>query len=196
MLEPVQITFRDLAPSEAITARIRKKVAELEHFDERIVRCRVLIEAHHRRHRKGKLYHVRIDLTVPGHEIVVSRDPDQAHEHEDVYVAIRDSFNAAARRLEDQVRRERADTKVHAVPPHGRVIRLFPHEGYGFIEAPDGIEVYFHRNSVVDGAFDELRVGSEVRFVAREGESLHSPQASTVAPIGKHHLVDVETTPT
>jgi ribosomal subunit interface protein len=196
MQEPVRITFRNLPPSDAVTARIHERIAELERFDSRIIGCRVLVEARHRRQRKGRLYRVAIELVVPGGEVVVSRDPDQAHEHEDVYVAIRDAFNAAARQLEDEVRRTRLATKLHEVPPHGRVVRLFVREGYGFIATADGDEVYFHRNSVVDGRFDELGIGSEVRFVVKEGEGAHGPQASTVTPLGKHHLADVEWQPT
>ena len=190
---PVQVTFRDLEPSDAVRARIEKKAAELERFADRILSCRVLVEAHHRHHRQGKLYHVRVDLDVPGGEIVVGRDPGEAHEHEDVYVAVRDAFAAAVRRLEDHVRRLRGDTKWHEVPAHGRVTRLFPHEGYGFIEGADGLGIYFHRNSVVDEAFDRLEVGSEVRYVVQEGESVHGPQASTVTVIGKHHVIGVPT---
>ena len=57
----------------------------------------------------------------------------------------------------------------------------------GFIETADGHEVCFHRNSVLDDAFDRLTVGSEVRFVEELGEK--GPQASTVHEIGKHHLL-------
>ena len=61
-----------------------------------------------------------------------------------------------------------------------------PGEDCGFIETADGREVFFHRNSVLDDAFDRLTVGSEVRFVEEMGEK--GPQASTVRVIGKHHL--------
>lgn len=193
---PLQISFRNFPPSEAVTRRVRAKVEELERFHPRIMSCRVLIEARHRHHRKGRLYHVRIDLGVPGGEIVVSREHALAHEHEDVHVAIRDAFAAATRKLEDFVRRRRADTKVHEVPLHGRVARLFPQAGYGFLETAEGVDVYFHRHAVVGGDFDDLHVGAEVRFVLAEGEGERGPQASTVQPLGKHHLPDVETVST
>jgi cold shock CspA family protein/ribosome-associated translation inhibitor RaiA len=191
---PLQITFRNLAPSEAVAQRIRAKAAELDQFHRRIMSCRVIVEALHRHHRKGRLFHVRIDIGVPGREIVVSRDPHLAHEHEDVFVAIRDAFDAAARRLEDFSRRRRADTKIHEVPQHGQVTGLFPREGYGFLRTPEGLDVYFHRNAVLRDEFDELRIGSEVRFVMQYGEK--GPQASSVSAIGKHHLPDVEAVPT
>src|SRR5437763_1887860 len=67
-----------------------------------------------------------------------------------------------------------------AAPDHGRIARLLPAQNCGFILSPDGSEIYFHRNSVVNGAFEELAVGDEVRFVAQHSESAEGPQASTV----------------
>jgi hypothetical protein len=117
------------------------------------MRCHVVVATPQCRQRKGRLYNIRIDLTVPRHEIVVNREPLLDHAYEDVEVAIREAFNAAVRQLEDHARRMRSDTKTHAVPPHGRVKALFPEKGYGFIESSDGLEIYFHRNSVVDDEF-------------------------------------------
>jgi len=184
---PLQITFRDLPSSPAIEANIRKKAARLERFSDHIMACRVMVEAPHQRHHQGKLYSVRVDVTVPGGELVVSRAPSAHHAHEDVYVAIRDAFDAAVRQLEDYVRRHRGQAKIHLPPAHGQVLRLRPEEGFGIIETTDGREVYFHHNSVLDGGFDALEVGAEVRFAEEAGEK--GPQASTVHPIGKHHPV-------
>ena len=186
-LEP-QIIFRNIAPSEAIEANVRKHIAKLDRFHERIMGCRVVIEAPHRHQHHGKLYHLRIDMTEPGGEVVVNHNPPEDQSHEDIYVAIRDAFDAAKRQLQDYVRRQRCDIKTHEVPPHGQIASLFPDEGYGFIETPDGYEIYFHRNSVLDGDFDQLEVGQEVRFAEEEGEQ--GRQASTVRVIGKHHLQD------
>jgi ribosomal subunit interface protein len=192
MRVPLQISFRNLTPSEAVETRIRDKAAELERFSPRIISCRVIVEALHRHHRKGRLYHVRVEVRVPGGDLVVSRERQLAHEHQDVYVAIRDAFDATARKLEDFVRRRRGATKVHEVPLHGHIARLYGYEGYGFIDTPEGVEVYFHRNAVVGGAFDELAIGDEVRFAMAPGEGDQGPQASSVQPIGTHHLPDVE----
>ena len=128
-----------------------------------------------------------------GSEIVVGRDPEAHHAHEDVYVAIRDAFDATRRLLEDHVRRGRGEVKLHGVPDHGRIARLLPDRDCGFIASADGDEIYFHRNSVTNGAFDKLAVGDEVRFVAQHSESAEGPQASTVVPLGKHHLPPAET---
>ena len=183
---PLQVTFRGMEPSDAVEARVREKAAKLDEFCDDIMGCRVAVEVPHRRHHQGTLYRVRVDLTLPDEELVVSREPSRDHAHEDVYVAIRDAFDAAKRQVEDYVRLRRAVTKTHVVPSHGRVVKLVPEEDHGFIETADGREVYFHRNSVLDRGFEQLSVGSEVRFAEEEGE--HGPQASTVRPIGKHHI--------
>ena len=180
MERPVQITFRDLPASAAADARIREEAAELEQFYDRIQRCRVVVELPHRHQRQGNLYAVRVDLTVPGHELVIGREPTEQHAHEDLYVAIRDAFAAAKRQLQDFARRERADTKHHEAMHEGRVARLFREPGYGFIETADGREIYFHRNSVLEDGFDRLASGARVRFVEELGEK--GPQASTVRP--------------
>jgi ribosomal subunit interface protein len=114
---PVQITFRDMSPSEALEANVREKAQKLDRFYDRIMGCRVVVEAHHKHHHKGNLYHVRIDLTVPGQELVVSREPVEDHSHEDVYVAVRDAFDAARRQLEDYARRRRHQVKRHEGAP-------------------------------------------------------------------------------
>lgn len=111
---PLQITFRHMQPSEAIETRIRQEAAKLEKMFERILGCRVVVEAPHKHHHQGNLFHVRIDLTVPNEELVVSRERHDQQAHEDAYVVIRDAFNALQRQLEDYVRRRRGDVKTHA----------------------------------------------------------------------------------
>ena len=183
----LQITFRNVDASPTVEAKVRERAHELEQFFDRIVSCRVVIEAP-KRHRHGDLHHVRVDLKIPGKEIVVKRDPAEHHAHEDIYVAIRDCFDAVRRQLEDHVRRQRGDVKAHEVPSHGKIGRLIAEGHYGFIDASDGSEVYFHRNAVANGRFGELTVGDEVRFALHPGEGDKGPQASAVVPIGKHHL--------
>jgi ribosomal subunit interface protein len=178
MQKPLQINFRHMEPSAAVEARIRDEVAKLETFYDRIVGCRVTFESPHQHQRHGRLYLLRIDLTVPGREIVVSREHHDQHSHEDPYVAIRDAFNAMRRQLQDHVRRQQGQTKVHEQRLTGRVSQIFLEDGFGFIESPEGDEIYFHRNSVLDEKFDDLAVGTNVRYVEEQGAE--GPQASTV----------------
>ena len=112
-IQPIEIVFHNLDPSPAIEASIRERVKRLDRFYDRIMNCRVVVEASHKHHHKGNQYRVRIDLTVPGEELVVSRDPDERQIHEDVYVAIRDAFDAMRRQVEDFARRRRGQVKRH-----------------------------------------------------------------------------------
>jgi cold shock CspA family protein len=145
-----------------------------------------LVESPHRRHHQGRLYHVRVELAVPGRSIVVNREPHEHHEHEDVYVAVRNAFDAVRRQLEDHVRESRGFTKTHEELPEGRITRLFLSEGYGFISTADGREIYFHRNAVLDEPFDRLDVGTAVRFAEELGE--RGPQATSVHVVGQPHM--------
>jgi ribosomal subunit interface protein len=111
---PLQISFRNMDPSPAIEAVVREKAAKLDRFFERIVSCDVTIEAPHRHHHKGKLYKVRIDIGMPGNDVHVNQEGPKNQAHEDVYVAIRDAFDAAVRQLEDHARKLRGDVKSRA----------------------------------------------------------------------------------
>ena len=174
---PLQISFRNMHHSEVVERAIVERAERLKRFSDQIMGCRVVVETRHHRH-QGNLYHVRIDLTLPGHEIVVGREPALHHAYEDVYVAVRDAFDAAGRRLKDYVRRRNQRVKVHESPPHGHIAQLDYGKGYGFIETPDGREIYFHRNSVLDADFDH-RVGDPVRFHEEAGKENRRPARST-----------------
>jgi ribosome-associated translation inhibitor RaiA len=121
MQTPLQITFRGFPSSEAVTARIRLKVRKLEQQFGRITSCRVVIEAPHQHKHIGKTYRVSIDLAIPGWEILANRDAGRNHAHEDVYVAIRDAFDAVGRRLQDHVRRSQGVEKRHEATGLDRV---------------------------------------------------------------------------
>ncbi len=179
MQTPLQITIRDVPQSEAVEARIRQKAQKLEEFFGNITSCRVVLEVPHKHHHQGKQYNLRIDIGVPGHEIVVNRD-----HHEDVFVALRDGFDAAKRQLEEYARRSRRETKTHAPEHIGRVLRISAEEGIGFIAGPDGTEHYFHRDNVVSPSFDQLKEGDEVKFIEEiAGEGAQAKRVS----IGHHH---------
>lgn len=185
MVLPLQITFRHMDRSEAVETLVREKAAKLDHFAPHITSCRVVIQPAGKQHRHGNLYEVHIDLTLPGREIAVSREPSQYTEHRDLVVILHDAFDAVFRQLEDYVRHQRRDEKRHEPMPHARVCKLFPAEDYGFLATLDGREIYFHRHSVLHDAFDHLALGMEVMFVEEDGAK--GPQASTVRPAGRHH---------
>ena len=187
---PMEVTFRGMDHSDAIEADVRGQAEKLEHHFGRIMSCRVVIEAPHRHSRKGRLYRVSVDLKIPGHEIAVTNAGPENHAHEDMHVAIRDVFDAAKRRLQDFARRGQGSVKAKETPLHGKIVRLFADEGYGFVSTSEGEEVYFHKNAVVGGGFETLKPDDEVRFTIAEKEGEKGAQASTVKPVGKHHLVD------
>ena len=119
-----------------------------------------------------------VDITVPGSELVADKSD------EEVYAAIRGAFDAAERQVEAWAARRRGEVKSQVLPPEGQVVRIFQEEGFGFIAGPDGREIYFHRNAVLDPpGFEKLEVGSRVRFAEEQG--FEGPQASTVAVAGK-----------
>lgn len=173
---PLQITSRNLELTDAIESEIRQKSEKLDRFYDRITRCRIIVESPHRHSHQGKLYNVNIYLTVPGAELVVKREP-----HEDLYVAIRDSFNAIRRKLEEYDRKQRNEVKHHEEAPQARITALFSDQGYGFLTTPDSREIYFHENSLLNSDFRKLKIGTKVRFSEAEGEK--GPQASSVTII-------------
>ena len=104
---PLQITFKNMDPSEAVETKIRQRAEKLGRHAGRVTGCHVVVEAPHKSHQKGRLFQVRIDLAIPGEEIVVNREHSSDPAHEDVYVAVRDAFDAAQRQLESHEDRRR-----------------------------------------------------------------------------------------
>jgi cold shock CspA family protein/ribosome-associated translation inhibitor RaiA len=190
------ITFRGVERTAALETEVLTRLRKLGNYYQGIMGCRVLVELLQRHHEAGNRYHVRIDLTVPGEEIVVAHeaglhataqdvdvakftkvaesDPERKHAR----VAIREAFDIARRQLQDYARRQRGTVKTASRQTRGRVSQLSPVDEYGYIEAEDGHNVYFQKSSVLKNAFDRLAIGSAVSFVEEPGEK--GPQASTV----------------
>lgn len=114
---PTSVTFDGLAKSDALEACVLEHVARLERFAADILSCRTVIALDEHRHRQGNRFSVQVHLTLRGHEIEAGSGPPADGRHEDPYVAVSDAFDAARRRLEDQVRRRRGDVKAHRRPP-------------------------------------------------------------------------------
>ena len=194
MQTPVEIDFQGMRGRPEVQASIQHHVAELEQRYGRVTACRVVLKGPGGHQRTGGLYEVNIRMALPnGREVNVARTAQADERLADLSFAINDAFKRARRRLQDHVRRLQGQVKQHESQPMGTVKNLDASGEFGFLEAADGHEVYFHRNSVVGGAFDKLQVGDEVRFVAQETESIKGPQASSVVPLGKHHLPPTET---
>jgi cold shock CspA family protein/ribosome-associated translation inhibitor RaiA len=187
MQTPVQIDFQGMEARPDVRASVDMHVGQLEERYGRITSCRVVVKTPGMRHRTGGLNEINIHLTLPdGREVNVGRTPTADERYADLTFAINDAFKRARRQLQDEVRQLQGQVKQHDSQPIGTVRNLDPSGEFGFLETDDGQEVYFHKNSVLDGGFDRLVVGSRVVFVEEKGES--GPQASTVKLLGKHGL--------
>lgn len=185
MQTPVEIDFRGFEASDAQRSAIERHLAEIERRFGGIISGRVSVKAPDMHHRTGAAFEVSIRLKLPaGREVDVSRTPGADERHASFNFALGDAFRRAERQLHDAVERMQGEVKTGAEQPAGTVVRLF--EDHGFLETAEGLEIYFHRNSVVNGGFDRLERGSRVTFVESRGEK--GPQASTVKLMGKHGL--------
>jgi len=183
---PLQISFCNLDKSDALENKIRERVDRLTQFYKPLMSCRVAVEARHRHHHQGNLFHIRIIVKVPDQELIATREPDPHAPYTDIYVALRDAFDTMQRQLEDYSSRRRGTVKSHPTPQRGRVSELHPEKDYGWIETPDARRIYFHRNSLVEDDLVHLSVGAEVRLVEEPGE--YGPQASTVHLVSRHRV--------
>ena len=185
MTFPLQITYHGVEKSEALSESIRRHAEKLERFSGSIQHCHVVVEPSERHHHKGNRYRLHVHLKVPGRDIQAGREPAACNpDFQDPYVAVRDTFDALRRQLEDYERLRRHDVKVHAPQAHGQVVQIYKGADYGIIRTPEGRDIHFHRHSVVDGEFDSLVTGREVRFHEVAGDE--GPWASTVHLVGKH----------
>ena len=168
---PLQIQFLGMDRSEALEAAVRSRAARLERLAPDISACRVALELAQKHSRQGRPVSVRIDLTLPGRELVVDRVAD-----EDAYVALRDAFDDMRRRLDEAVRQQRGELKTHPERLDGVIDRLDAEGGFGFIRTAQGGEYYFGRASLANGDFERVAPGMAVRFIveaAAEGLQAH-----------------------
>lgn len=174
MQTPLDIAFHNIPSSPELEADIRGRVEKLERLFDRMVGCRVAVEAQHQSHQTGNVYDVHIEMVVPGGELVVSRQPKRAKEkyaNPDVHTSIRDAFAAAERQLKSYKSQLRGDVKSHPVREPGQVSQLYPAEDHGFILTSEGTQLYFHRNSVIDDGLEDLQVGDKVDYVESMGDT-------------------------
>jgi cold shock CspA family protein/ribosome-associated translation inhibitor RaiA len=203
-----EINYKDVEKTQALDTLIHKQIARLERVSNRVVRIHVTVEQEQGRHQEGNPYRVRLDIRVPpNHELVVSRQSvlhvdakpqakeepgEEAEKHasvtsrkdEPLPAVVRRTFDSARRQLEKLVERQRGEMKQH---PQNEVTayveKLLRDEGYGFLRAIDGDQVYFHRNSTLHGEWERLSVGTGVRYTMELGEK--GLQASSVEIVDK-----------
>lgn len=181
---PLEITFRNAERSEPVEGAIRERVDKLNRYFEHIISCRVTVEVPNRTPQYDVLNHrVSVDISVPGEELVVSREPNENDNFNDMYVTIRDAFDAAEQQLRTYAGRLQETRVVHEDTPYAVVEKMFTEKGYGFLLTADGREIYFHENSVSAPGFDRLNLGDKVRFVESRGDE--GPQASLVKSLSR-----------
>ena len=183
MQRPLQITFKGMATSPALDTLIRERVAHLETLYPRMIGCRVVIEVPHRKSETAKVpIAVAVEVDIPGRKLVIGKDEAERREaKQDHTAALNNAFDAVERQLEKLVDIRNDDAKPHEnAGQSGMVVRLFPEQSYGFIEIDNSPELYFTRNAVVSGDFDELQVGMVVEVTLASEEGPMGPQASSV----------------
>lgn len=99
MSNEFQIVFHNIDQSEALIENVNKRIEKLQRFSNDIIGGRVVLDCPHNNHHKGKVFSVAIEIHTSGREVVVKQGQHDRASHEDIYVAVRDAFNAAERQL-------------------------------------------------------------------------------------------------
>lgn len=186
---PAEITFRDIDHSDAVESRVRERVAKLETMSDEIIGCQVRVRAPHNKH-KGTEYVIDINVQMPGTALHIDRRPGDDHAHTDIYVAIRDAFNAMERQLRKWQDQHKGRPHIHATPLQGRVTLLNGRTDSGQISTTDGRLIYFHRNSVTDKGYDNLQEGDTVELNVDSKDADKGPHASFVRPVSSLRFLD------
>lgn len=165
MQVPLQITMRNIDHSEAVEERIRMKANKLNQFSEQIISCEVVVERSQANRNSGVLHNIRLHVAMPRKNLVVNRN-----EQENLYTAIRDSFENMGRKVEETARMMQGDVKSHEPIVQGEIVRLFKDDRFGFIETNVGDEYYFNEDSLMNHSFVHLQVGMPVHFIEKVGD--------------------------
>lgn len=181
---PIEIAFHNHPKSDWAESEIRDHVARLEDIYDRLTTCRVRVDQRANNANSTIPPVVRIEISVPGKDIVVAHEPDHLQrkfQTPDLRNAINEAFRIAERRLtqyKGQLEDRSAAGQDAASAYLGQVAEITPARDYGFLLTASGGLLYFHRNSVLSGDFDRLKVGSEVYYVEEAGDT--GPIASRV----------------
>jgi cold shock CspA family protein/ribosome-associated translation inhibitor RaiA len=178
MRQPLQITYRRVEPSNGIETCVRDRVSALESCYDAIISCDVLIESGGSDRLPDLGLHIHLDVCLPGRELDVDREAQGPEAGRNIVAELQTAFSEMERQVKDYVRHAGVPASAGHLSGRGVVSELVAAMNYGLISTPEGIEVYFHRNQVIDGAFDRLRIGSTVEFSV--APSLLGAQATRV----------------
>lgn len=176
MQSPAHITFKNTEASPAVEARVFEHIAHLERFHPELIGCNVAITALPARRRLQPAHVVEIELRTSDRVFRVRSETEEQEAYLDVFIALRDAFEAAKRLLRKQAAERNGEPHRVPTPRIGTIEHLA--NGYGRIAADDGRTVYFHRNCLRETTFGTLSVGTIVEFEEDLGN--HGPQAAVV----------------
>jgi cold shock CspA family protein/ribosome-associated translation inhibitor RaiA len=185
---PLQITYKGIESSPAFDALIRERATGLERKHPRITGCRVVVDVPYRGSESAKVpLAVSVEVEIPNRSLVIGKDTQDRREMKDDHTAVlNNAFTAVERQLDKIADLQDQGVKRHeGIAANGMIVRLFPDQSYGFIEVDNSQELYFTRNAVASGAFDELQVGMMVQVTRATAEGPMGPQASSVRPFDK-----------
>jgi cold shock CspA family protein/ribosome-associated translation inhibitor RaiA len=186
MQVPLEIAFHNIESSKWAEEEIRARVADLEKLYERLISCRVRVDQRAENASGTIPPVVRIELGVAGRkELVVAHEPDRLmrkFQHPDLRNAIHEAFRAAERQLHDlkELREDRSKEALHDLENQslGQVAEMDPGGDFGFLLTNQGGLLYFHRNAMLTGAFEDLKRGDAVYYVQQSGDT--GPTAAKV----------------
>jgi ribosome-associated translation inhibitor RaiA/cold shock CspA family protein len=170
--DPV-VAFHNMEATPALEADIRERIDRIGRRFDRLIGIRVAVEAQHRQHRTGNVVDVHIELSLPGRDVVVSREPKKARQKyadPDPHTSVRDAFKAAERQLKAQKQIQRGDVKPHDAPVPGHVDELAADGSHGFVSTAAGSRLYFDAGAVQGGRLEDLKPGESVHYVEATGD--------------------------
>lgn len=175
------ITWRNIPRSDAVDAIIRKRIEAVERSCPQAVGLRITLAAPQKPRHAARGFDVRLHLDLPGPDLDVARTVRQGHAADDILRAVNASFTALEKRIRETRRiMDGQEVKHHPVILHGEIVELELELGYGFVRADDGREVYFQKDGLVTGDWNDLSLGARLRFREQDGEK--GPFAVDVAP--------------
>ena len=135
MTNEFQIVYHNIDQTEAISEAVQKRIDKLERYCDHIINGRVVLDSPHNHHHKGKVYSVTLEIHTPELEVRVNQDQHDNSAHEDLYLAIRDTFNVAERQFKS------IDKKHRAIPLHQKIDAMAPGANPVVKEIADEAEV-------------------------------------------------------
>ena len=176
---PLEIAFHNIESSEWAEQEIRARVADLERIYSRLISCRVRIDQRAKDLTGTIPPVVHIELGIPGRsDLVVSHEPEhllRKYRHPDLHKAINEAFRIAERQLLDLKEQRDGRTKAsdHDAENQslGQIAEITPEQDFGFLLTKEGSLLYFHRNALLSGGFDQLERGQDVYYNEDMGDT-------------------------